>query len=49
MLLPDDATANPYSFVQVSATGQPSVVLVDPEQLDERGRYVIREAATEAG
>lgn len=49
LLLPDDTTANPYSFVYVSATGQPSVVLVDPDQLDERGRYVIREATTEAG
>jgi hypothetical protein len=49
MLLPDDATANPYSFVQASAAGKLSVVLVDPDQLDERGRYVIREASTEAG
>jgi len=49
MLLSDDATANPYSFVQVSPAGGPSVVFVDPDQLDERGRYVIREASAQAG
>jgi len=49
MLLPNDATANPYSFVHVSDAGQASVVLVDPGELDGRGRYVIREATTETG
>lgn len=49
MLLPNDATANPYSLVHVSHAGQPSIVLVDPDELDERGRYVIREATTETG
>lgn len=49
MLLVNDATANPYSFVHVSHAGQHSVVLVDPDELDGKGRYVIRETATEAG
>ena len=43
LLLTNDATANPYSFIQVSNSGQRSVVLVDPEELDEKNRYVIRE------
>jgi hypothetical protein len=44
LLLVNDATANPYSFIRVSHAGQHSVVLVDPDELDENGRYVIREA-----
>jgi hypothetical protein len=43
MLLVNDATANPYSFVHVSNAGRQSNVLVDPDQLDGKGRYVIRE------
>jgi hypothetical protein len=35
LLLGNDATANPYSFVHVSSGGQQSVVLVDPDELDE--------------
>ncbi|MFK4808607.1 hypothetical protein N8A98_02125 (plasmid) [Devosia neptuniae] len=45
LLLVDDATANPYSFVCVSSAGQHSVVLVDPNELDKNNRYVIREPA----
>jgi hypothetical protein len=43
LLLVNDETANPYSFVRVSNTGQQTVVLVDPDELDENGRYAIRE------
>jgi hypothetical protein len=43
LLLANDATANPYSFVKVSSGGQQSVVLVDPDELDENERYVIEE------
>ena len=43
LLLTNDATANPYSFVQISNSGQRSVVLVDPDELDGNDRYVIRE------
>lgn len=43
LLLANDETANPYSFVRVSNTGQRSVVLVDPDELDENNRYVIQE------
>jgi hypothetical protein len=49
LLLVNDATANPYSFVHVSHTGQHSVVLVDSDELDGKERYVIREMVTEAG
>ncbi|MDR6820877.1 hypothetical protein J2X76_006077 [Neorhizobium sp. 2083] len=44
LLLANDATANPYSFVKVSSGGQQSVVLVDPDELDENERYVIQES-----
>ena len=43
LLLANDATANPYSFVQISNSGQRSVVLVDPDELDGNDRYVIQE------
>lgn len=43
LLLANDATANPYSFVHISAVGQRSAVLVDPDELDGNDRYVIRE------
>lgn len=42
LLLTNDATANPYSFVQISNSGQRSIVLVDPDELDGNDRYVIR-------
>lgn len=42
MLIPDDHTANPYSFILISRSGQRSIVLVDADQLDEHDRYVIR-------
>ncbi|MBY3591303.1 hypothetical protein HJA87_15675 [Rhizobium bangladeshense] len=35
LLLANDATANPYSFVHVSGGGQQPVVLVDPHELDK--------------
>jgi hypothetical protein len=47
LLLANDETANPYSFIRVSKTGQCSVVLVDPDELDENDRYVIREPGRE--
>ncbi|MDP9927989.1 hypothetical protein [Variovorax paradoxus] len=47
LLLANDETANPYSFIRVSNTGQCSVVLVDPDELDENDRYVIREPGRE--
>ncbi|UXN75912.1 hypothetical protein N8D56_27365 (plasmid) [Devosia sp. A8/3-2] len=43
LLLVNDATANPYSFVHVSGTGQCSVVFVDSDELDENGRYIIQD------
>lgn len=43
LLLVDDETANPYSFVRVASSGRRSVVLVDPDELDANGRYVVRE------
>lgn len=43
LLLVNDATANPYSFIRVSNTGRQSAVMVDPAELDENDRYVIRE------
>ena len=43
LLLTNDATANPYSFVQISNSGHRSIVLVDPDELDGNDRYVIRE------
>lgn len=43
LLLANDESANPYSFVRVSNTGRQTVVLVDPDELDENDRYVIRE------
>ena len=43
LLLTNDATANPYSFVQISNSGPRSIVLVDPDELDGNDRYVIRE------
>lgn len=42
LLLANDATANPYSFVLVSNTGRRAAVWVDPGELDENDRYVIR-------
>lgn len=44
LLLANDATANPYSFVHVSRGGRQSVVLVDPDELDQNDRYLIRES-----
>jgi hypothetical protein len=41
MLVANDETANPYSFVHISNGGQRSVVLVDPDELDENDRYLI--------
>lgn len=46
LLLANDATADPYSFVHVSSAGWRSVVLVDPDELDGNGRHVIREHDT---
>ncbi|MGK6317496.1 hypothetical protein [Neorhizobium sp. DT-125] len=43
LLLANDETANPYSFVKVSSGGLQSVVLVDPNELDENERYVVQE------
>ncbi|MBN6150736.1 hypothetical protein JR065_10320 [Xanthomonas sp. AmX2] len=43
LLLVDDETANPYSFVRVASSGRRSVVLVDPDELDKNDRYVVRE------
>ena len=43
LLLTNDATANPYSFVRISNSGHRSIVLVDPDELDGNDRYVIRE------
>lgn len=45
LLLVNDETANPYSFIHVSSTGERSVVLVDPDELDENDRYVVRESS----
>ncbi|WP_236734350.1 hypothetical protein [Agrobacterium tumefaciens] len=41
MLLPDDDTADPYSFVLAGGSGTNEKALVDPDQLDHGGRYVI--------
>jgi hypothetical protein len=41
LLLANDATANPYSFILVSKTGAQSVVSVDPDALDLHDRYII--------
>ncbi|WP_368516964.1 hypothetical protein [Rhizobium sp.] len=41
LLVANDETTNPYSFILISGTGEPSVVLVDPDALDENDRYVI--------
>lgn len=41
LLLANDATANPYSFILVSRTGALSIVSVDPEALDTHDRYII--------
>ncbi|MGY5774790.1 hypothetical protein [Rhizobium sp. LEGMi135b] len=41
LLVANDETANPYSFILISSTGESSVVLVDPDELDENNRYVI--------
>ncbi|MBN8949079.1 MULTISPECIES: hypothetical protein [unclassified Rhizobium] len=41
LLVANDDTANPYSFIRISRLGQASVVLVDPDELDKNGRYVI--------
>jgi hypothetical protein len=41
MLVSNDETANPYSFVHISNGGQRSVVLVDHDELDEHDRYLI--------
>ncbi|MDK4723617.1 hypothetical protein PH552_30120 [Rhizobium sp. CNPSo 3968] len=42
LLLADDATSDPYSFILVSETGVRSVVSVDPGELDMHDRYVIQ-------
>ncbi|OED01650.1 hypothetical protein A9Z06_04270 [Rhizobium sp. YK2] len=41
LLIANDETTNPYSFILISGAGEPSVVLVDPDALDENDRYVI--------
>jgi hypothetical protein len=41
MLLPDDESANPYSFVLASPSGSLVNVLVDADELDQHDRYVI--------
>ncbi len=41
MLLPNDKSANPYSFVLASSSGSLVNVLVDSDQLDEHDRCVI--------
>uniref|UniRef100_UPI0013D5F2E0 hypothetical protein n=1 Tax=Klebsiella aerogenes TaxID=548 RepID=UPI0013D5F2E0 len=41
LLLANDSTADPYSFVLVSKTGALSVVSADPAEWDENGRYLI--------
>ncbi|GES49208.1 hypothetical protein Rhsp01_18260 [Rhizobium sp. NBRC 114257] len=41
LLVANDETTNPYSFILISGAGEPSVVLVDPDALDENDRYVI--------
>lgn len=41
LLIANDETANPYSFILVSPTGSMSVVNVDPDELDENERYII--------
>ncbi|MDK4704057.1 hypothetical protein PH562_17535 [Rhizobium sp. CNPSo 4062] len=41
LLVASDETANPYSFILISGTGEASVVLVDSDELDENDRYVI--------
>jgi hypothetical protein len=41
MLLPDDESANPYSFVLASSSGSLVKVLVDSDQLDQHDRCVI--------
>ncbi|MGY5804842.1 hypothetical protein ACXHMN_26175 [Rhizobium sp. LEGMi12c] len=49
LLMANDETANPYSFILISSTGESSVVLVDPDELDKNGRYVITSHAPVAG
>lgn len=41
MLLPNDESANPYSFVLASPSGSLVNVLVDTDQLDRHDRYAI--------
>jgi len=41
LLVANDGTANPYSFIPMSGLGHSSVVLVDPGELDKNNRYVI--------
>ncbi|MCJ9755642.1 hypothetical protein MOV66_03215 [Agrobacterium sp. SHOUNA12C] len=41
VLLPNDESANPYSFVLASPSGSLVNVLVDADQLDQHDRYVI--------
>ncbi|WP_349960837.1 hypothetical protein [Rhizobium sp. ZPR3] len=41
LLVANDETANPYSFILMSQFGQASVALVDPDELDKNNRYVI--------
>lgn len=41
MLLSDDESANPYSFVLASPSGSLVNVLVDADELDQHDRYVI--------
>lgn len=41
VLLANDATADPYSFILMSGSGARSIVSVDREALDENRRYVI--------
>ncbi|SCB12949.1 hypothetical protein [Rhizobium multihospitium] len=49
LLVANDETTNPYSFILISGTGEPSVVLVDPVELDENDRYVITSHILGAG
>lgn len=41
LLLANDATADPFSFILVSGNGARSVVSVDPDELDRNDRYCI--------
>ncbi len=49
LLVANDETTNPYSFILISGTGEPSVVLVDPVELNENDRYVITSHILGAG